>query len=153
MTAEAKSRQQPLGAVELAFLGDALEGFTGTLDPVLIVVTFGRQQLDYDIAAGRRGAAKSRRGVEDRFTNLVFVRPNWDFVRGNGLHGRAWCTDYFCRLYTYSATYSTNPCRPGGLSNRDAGRFRRFFRRKARVLVALFCDSPDGFTGPPGCFC
>src|SRR5674476_1656638 len=51
-------RDHALDAVELAFLGDAFEGLAGTLDPVLVVVAFRRQQLEHRIAAGGGGAAK-----------------------------------------------------------------------------------------------
>src|SRR4051812_745168 len=43
------------GNVELTFLGDPFEGLGRTLDPILAVVSVGRQQLDHLIgAAGGR---------------------------------------------------------------------------------------------------
>src|SRR5690349_19531824 len=85
-------------AVELAFLGDALEGLTGTLDPVLIVVTLRRQQFDHNVTAGRCGAPKCRRRIEYRLTDLIFVGADWNFVRRYRLDRRALCTDYSCRF-------------------------------------------------------
>src|SRR5690349_7489000 len=40
-----KSVRKPLVAVELAFLGHALEGFIGALDAVLVILTVRRKQL------------------------------------------------------------------------------------------------------------
>src|SRR4029079_6113912 len=47
-------------AVELAFFGDAFDSLTGTLDPVLIVVTLRRQQLHHRVAARRRRSAQAQ---------------------------------------------------------------------------------------------
>src|SRR5665213_2217502 len=67
-------RDHALSAVELTFLGHALEGFAGTLDPVLVVVAFRRQQLHDGIAADGGGAAEGRRSEINRLSDVVLVR-------------------------------------------------------------------------------
>src|SRR6185312_14578833 len=77
------------GAIELTFLGDALESFARALDPVLIIVALGRKQLHHLVAAGRSRAPESRRRVIDRFTDLVLVRLQLNLGYGRRLHRRA----------------------------------------------------------------
>src|SRR5512139_4118451 len=100
-------------AVELAVLGNALEGLTGTLDPVLIVVALRRQRLYDGVTAGRRCAAKRRRGVIDSFTHLVLVRAHRNFMHGHRLNWWTLRADHLCRC-------ARRPRRPCGLANGQA---------------------------------
>jgi len=50
-------------AVELTFLGDALERFTRALDTVLIIIAVGRQQFD-DLVTAARPCTAHRTGRE-----------------------------------------------------------------------------------------
>jgi hypothetical protein len=56
-------------AVELAFLGDALECLAVALDPVLMLVTFQRQQLDHRERTTRTGPAERTGGVTNVLTD------------------------------------------------------------------------------------
>src|ERR1043166_370398 len=62
-----------LRPVELAFLGDALVGLAFALDPVEILVSFGRQQLDDLEASARARSAVGPRGVRHRLADRVLV--------------------------------------------------------------------------------
>jgi hypothetical protein len=60
-------------AVELAFLRDPLEGFTRTLDAVLVLIAFQWQQL-YDLeTTARTETPKWPRRVSYGLTDRVFV--------------------------------------------------------------------------------
>jgi len=70
-------------AVELAFLGHALEGFPRTLDPVLVFVPIGRQQLDDFIAAAGAGTPHGAGGKINRLADVKFVRLRSRFACGS----------------------------------------------------------------------
>src|ERR1022692_5257277 len=151
-------RDHALDAVELAFLGDAFEGLAGTLDPVLVVVAFRRQQLEHRIAAGGGGAAKRRRGEVNRLADLVLVRHDLDVVRGHRLHRRARRADYLGRPHERQLgsdagrADSRGGVGPRSLADRTAGRFRRLLHLGAGALGAFFVGSPGGFGRPAGGF-
>jgi hypothetical protein len=71
-------------AVELAFLGHALEGLAGTLNPVLMFVTFGGQQLHNLVATTGPGTSRRAGGKINRLAHMKFVRPRSRFTRGRG---------------------------------------------------------------------
>src|SRR6187399_1479359 len=121
------------GAVELAFFGDAFESLTGTLNPVLIVVTLRWQQLYHRIASGRCRATKRRRGVIDDLTNLIFVGAERNLVRGHRLHRRA--------------------LGPDDLANRRPCGFRRLLCRRAYAFRTLLGGTSGGLGRPTGGFC
>ena len=83
-----RSRSGWSNAVELALFGHAFERLAGTLDPVLIVITLGRQELDHDIASGGRSAPERRRRVVDRLANLVLMQTQRQLVHSRRLHRR-----------------------------------------------------------------
>ncbi len=139
-------------AIELALLGDAFEGFTGTFDPVLIIITFRRKQFDHDIATARCGSAKGRRRVVNRFTDVVLVQSRRNFMCGHRLHWRTRRTDHFGR-FRRAASSRPSSCGAGGLTNWKTSRFRHLFRRGAVAFRALFCSSPCRLGGPPLSFC
>src|ERR1700688_100054 len=92
--AETKSRasdadRRGSDAVELTFLGHALEGLAGTLDPVLVVIAFRRQQLYHGVATGGGGTAECRRGEVNRLAHLILVGLEQNFLPGHRLHRRA----------------------------------------------------------------
>jgi hypothetical protein len=60
---------------ELALFCHALKCFAGIFDPVLVIVTVGRQQLDDLIGAARARTAYGARSVQYRLANAKFVRP------------------------------------------------------------------------------
>jgi len=60
-------------AVELAFLGHALESLAGALDAVLIVVAIGRKQSDDFIAAAGGGAPHTAAGKIDGLSDVELV--------------------------------------------------------------------------------
>src|SRR6186713_1202956 len=134
------------GAVELAFFGDAFESLTGTLDPVLIVVTLRRQQLHHRVAARRRRSAKRRRGVIDNLANLILVRADRNLVRGHRLHRRALSPDHLC----CSALHSRDPV---DFANRRPSGFRRLFCRRAYAFRTLLGGTSGGLGRPSGGFC
>src|SRR6187455_2430559 len=134
------------GAVELAFFGDAFESLTGTLDPVLIVVTLRRQQLHHRVAARRRRSAKRRRGVIDNLANLILVRADRNLVRGDRLHRRALRPDHLC----CSALHSRDPV---DFANRRSSGFRRLFCRRAYAFRTLLGGTSGGLGRPSGGFC
>src|SRR6185503_20135477 len=76
------------GAVELAFLGDALEGLAGALDAVLVVVAVRGQQLDDGVAARGGRAAEARRRIVNDLAHPVFVRIH-RYIGRDRLHRRA----------------------------------------------------------------
>ena len=69
----AANRGESAEAVELAFLGDALERLPGALDAILMFVAFRRQQLDDLERAARAEPAKRAGCVADVLTNRIFV--------------------------------------------------------------------------------
>ena len=68
-----RGERQSSGERELAFLGDAFEGFGRALDPVLTVVAIGRQQLDHLIGAGRGRTRDVAGGEIDGLSDDKFV--------------------------------------------------------------------------------
>ena len=71
-------------AVELAFLGHALERLAGTLNPVLMFVAFGRQQLHNLVAAAGPGTSHRTGGKINRLAHMKFVGPRSRFTYGRG---------------------------------------------------------------------
>src|SRR6186997_1443133 len=134
------------GAVELAFFGDAFESLTGTLNPVLIVVTLRWQQLYHRIASGRCRATKRRRGVIDDLTNLIFVGAERNLVRGHRLHRRALRPDHLC-------CSALHPRGPVDLANGRPCGFRRLFCRRAYAFRTLLGGTSGGLGRPTGGFC
>src|SRR5262249_49608169 len=67
------------GQGELAFLGDALEGFARALDPVLTIVPFGRQLTDHLVGAG---GGRTRHIA----CSEIDSRPNRELVLQRPLH-------------------------------------------------------------------
>src|SRR5262249_40396301 len=67
------------GQGELAFLGDALEGFARALDPVLAIVPFGRQLTDNLVGAG---GGRTRHIA----CSEIDSRPNRELVLQRPLH-------------------------------------------------------------------
>src|SRR5215470_12455899 len=65
------------GKGELAFLGNTLERFARTLDTILAVVPFGRQQADHLVGAGGSRTRHVARSEIDSRSNreLVLQRP------------------------------------------------------------------------------
>lgn len=61
------------GAAELTFLDDPLVRFAGALDPVLIVIAFGRQQLCDLILAVAAATAERPGGVTHTLADLEFI--------------------------------------------------------------------------------
>ena len=72
-----RPRNWLLGNDELAFLGDPLESFRRTLDPVLAVVALSRKLADHLIGAARGGPRNVARGKVDGRSDrkLVLQRP------------------------------------------------------------------------------
>jgi hypothetical protein len=65
--------------IELAFLGDALEGFAGTLDPILVVVAIEGHQFD-DLVGSVGGHMPDRPRREiNRLADVEFVIFQGDF--------------------------------------------------------------------------
>src|SRR5712691_12986681 len=60
-------------AVELAFLGHALERLACTLDAVLVIIAVGRQQLDDRIGFVGAGAPHRSRGKIDGLSDRELV--------------------------------------------------------------------------------
>ena len=122
--------------VELTFLGDAFEGFAGTLNPVLIVIAFGRQQLDHRIATAGSGATEARRGVINCIADSVLVRHHRNFRASRQLW-RQRCADHLgrvvCRLRCERKRVD---CR-AHCSRWAARRFRRLLDRNTIVFDAF----------------
>src|SRR5216683_1123615 len=74
---EPSPRDPCSGNGELAFLGDPLESFRRTLDPILAVIALGREQPDYLVGSGRgRPRNIARREVHGRSDGKsVLQRP------------------------------------------------------------------------------
>src|SRR5665213_923636 len=137
-----------LDPVQLAFLGDALEGLNGTLDPVLVVVAFWGQQLDHRIGAGSGGTTEGRRGVINYLTDLITMGLEGDLARGKRLHRRARCAHHLGRLERRlesglesrlgrdAGRTDRQGGRPCDLADRTACRFRRLLGNLSLIHIS-----------------